>query len=106
MNGKTTKVQGRGGTAPLPGESSLTFTTFTRARNNRVASVGVRCVSRTANAASRASLDFQTCRVAHPPKSAGREAAPELGLEICAATVSPRYFTDNLRLSFVASCHR
>ncbi len=49
MNGKTTKVQGRGGTAPLPGESSLTFTTFTRARNNRVASVGVRCVSRTAN---------------------------------------------------------
>jgi len=38
MNGKTTKVQGRGGTAPLPGESSLTFTTFTRARNNRVAS--------------------------------------------------------------------
>src|SRR5436190_19822338 len=45
--------------------------------------VGVRCVSRTANAASRASLVFQTCCVAHPPKSAGREAVPGLVLAIC-----------------------
>ena len=31
------------------------------------------------------SAGFQTCRIADPPKSAGREAAPEAGLEICAA---------------------
>jgi hypothetical protein len=30
------------------------------------------------------SPDFQTCRIADPPKSAGREAALEAGLEICA----------------------
>ena len=31
------------------------------------------------------SADFQTCRIADPPEMAGREAAPEVGLEICAA---------------------
>ena len=30
------------------------------------------------------SLDFQNCRLADPPESAGREAALEVGLEICA----------------------
>src|SRR5207248_4354087 len=106
MKGKDHKAQGRDGTAPLPGQSSLTFTTFTRARNSGVAMQGGLRVCRTANGASRGSLDFQTCRIADVPKSAGREAAPEVGLEICAATVSRGYVTDNLRLSFVASCHR
>ena len=78
MRGKNHKAQGRDGTAPLLGQSSLTFTTFTRARNNRVASVGVRRVSHMANSPSQTddrhpltvfgSVDFQTCRVAHPPK--------------------------------------
>jgi hypothetical protein len=31
------------------------------------------------------SLDFQTCRITDSPKSAGREVALEVGLEICAA---------------------
>jgi hypothetical protein len=34
------------------------------------------------------STDFQTCRIADSPKSAGREAALEVGLEICAAAVT------------------
>jgi hypothetical protein len=33
------------------------------------------------------SLDFQTRRLADDPRSAGQEAVPEVGLEICAATV-------------------
>src|SRR5438045_9782846 len=107
MRGKEPQsAGGRGGTAPLLGQSTLTFTTFTRARNDRVAMQGGLRVCRTANAASRGSLDFQTCRIADVPKSAAREAAPEVGLEICAATVSRGDVTDNLRLSLVASCHR
>jgi hypothetical protein len=77
---------------------------------------GISCVGGTANSPSRTaddhsltvfgSLDFRTYRLADSPKSAGREAALEVGLETCAAAVSRRYLTDNLRLSFVASCHR
>jgi hypothetical protein len=52
------------------------------------------------------SVDFQTCRLADPPKSAGREAALEGGLETCAAMVRLRDRTHNLSLSLVASCHR
>ena len=51
------------------------------------------------------SADFQTCRLADSLKSAGREAALEVGLETCAATVTGD-FTHNLSLSLVASCHR
>jgi hypothetical protein len=36
------------------------------------------------------SLDFQTCRIADPLKSARREAALEVGLETCAAAVRRR----------------
>jgi hypothetical protein len=36
------------------------------------------------------SLDFQTCRSRPPGKSAGREAAPEAGLEIYAAALQRR----------------
>jgi hypothetical protein len=32
------------------------------------------------------SVDFQTCRIADPHESAGREAALEVGLETCAAS--------------------
>ncbi len=52
------------------------------------------------------SLDFQTCRLTDSPKSAGREATLEVGLETWAATVSRRDLTQSLSLSFVASCHR
>ena len=36
------------------------------------------------------SAGFQTCRIADPPKSAGREAAPEAGLETCAIPAAAR----------------
>jgi hypothetical protein len=44
--------------------------------------------SQTAGNTSRGSLGsaaFQTCRIAYSLKSAGREAAPAVGLETCAA---------------------
>ena len=116
MKGRDHKAQGRGGTAPLLGQSSLTLPTFAYARNNRVAMHEVLRVYRTANSPSRTgdnhsltvfgSLDFQTCRLADSPKSAGREAALEVGLETCAAAVRRRDLTHNLSLSLVASCHR
>src|SRR5207249_3502795 len=87
MKGKDHKAQGRAGTAPLMGQSSLTFPTFAYARNNRLAMHEALCVYRTANSPSRTrdnhsltvlgSLDFQTCRIADSSKSAGREAALE-----------------------------
>ena len=52
------------------------------------------------------SVDFQTCRLADSLKSAGREAALEVGLETCAAAVRRANLTHNLSLSLVASCHR
>jgi hypothetical protein len=52
------------------------------------------------------SPDFQTCRMADPPESAGREAALAVGLETCAAALGRRDLTHNLSLSLVASCHR
>jgi hypothetical protein len=51
------------------------------------------------------SADFQTCRMADSPKSAGREAAPRGGFGnlCCGRRRDP---THNLSLSLVASCHR
>ena len=105
MKGKDHKAQGRGGTAPLLGQSSLTLSTFACARNNRVAMHEAFRVYRTAHWPSRTgtnhslavfgSLDFQTCRLAYSLKSAGREAAPAVGLETCAAAVRPRDVTHN-----------
>jgi hypothetical protein len=89
----------------LLAQSSLSLSTFARARNNRVAMHGALCVFRTAHSPSRTginhslavfgSLDFQTCRIVDSPKSAGREAALEVGLETCAAAVRPRDVTHN-----------
>ena len=116
MKGKDHKAQGRGGTAPLLAQSSLSLSTFARARNNRVAMHEALRVYRTTNSPSRTrdnrsltvlgSLDFQTCRITDSPKSAGREAALEVGLETWVATVRRRNLTHNLTLSLVASCHR
>ena len=115
MKGKDHKAQGRGGRAPLLGQSSLTLSTFAYARNNRVAMHEVRRVCRPKLALRTGdnysltvvdSLDFQTCRLVDSPKSAGREAALEVGLETCAVTARRRDLTHNLSLSFVASCHR
>ena len=52
------------------------------------------------------SVGFQTCRIAYSLKSAGREAAPAVGLEICAARRRAGDLTHNLSLSFVNSCQR
>lgn len=116
MKGRDYKAQGRGGTAPLLGQSSLTLPTFAYARNTRVTMHEVLCFYRTANSRSRTgdnhsltvfgSLDFQTRRLADSPKSAEREAALEVGLETWAAAVRRRDLTHNLSLSLVASCHR
>ena len=103
MKGRDDKAQGRGGTAPLLAQSSLSLSTFARARNNRVAMHEALRVYRTAHSPSQTginhslavfgSLDFQTCRIADSPKSAGREAALEVGLETCAAAVTRRDLT-------------
>ena len=106
MKGKDHKAQGRGGTAPLLAQSSLSLSTFARARNKRVAMHEALRVYRTAHSTVFGSLDFQTCRITDSPKSAGREAALEVGLETWAATVRRRNLTHNLTLSLVASCHR
>src|SRR6478672_11890162 len=116
MEGKDHKVQGRGGTAPLLGQSSLALPTFARARNDRVAMHEVLRVCRTANSPSRTgdshsltvfgSLDFQTCRLPIPPNRPGVKQRSEVGLETCAAAVRRRDFTHNLSLSLVAPCHR
>ena len=116
MKGRDYKAQGRGGTAPLLGQSSLTLPTFAYARNNRLAMHEALCVYRTAHSPSQTginhsltvvgSLDFQTCRIADSPKSAGREAALEVGLETWAAAVRRRDLTHSLSLSLVASCQR
>lgn len=47
---------------------------------------------------------FPNLPYSRSPKSAGREAALEVGLETCAAAVSARSY--NFTLSFVAFCHR
>lgn len=116
MKGKNHKAQGRAGTAPLLAQSSLSLSTLARARNNLVAMHEALRACRTTNWPSRTgdndtlavfgSLDFQTCRITDCPKSAGREAALEVGLETRAATVRRRDLTHSLSLSLVASCHR
>ena len=105
MKRRDYKAQGRDGTAPLLAQSSLSLSIFAPARNNRVAMHEALRVYRTAHSPSRTginhslavfgSLDFQTCRIADSPKSAGREAALEVGLETCAAAVRPRDVTHN-----------
>ena len=81
MKGRDYKAQGRGGTAPLLGQSSLTLHTFAYARNTRVTMHEVLCFYRTANSRSRTgdnhsltvfgSLDFQTRRLADSPNRPG-----------------------------------
>jgi hypothetical protein len=105
MKGKDHKAQGRTGTAPLLAQSSLSLSTFARARNNGVGMHEAVRVYRTADSSLRiginhslaifGSLDFQTCRIADSPKSAGREAALKVGLETCAAAVRSRDVTHN-----------
>lgn len=116
MKGKDHKAQGRAWTAPLLAQSSLSLSTFARARNNRVAMHKALRVYRTAHSPFQTrdhysltvfgSLDFQTCRISDSSKSAVREAALEVGLETWAATVRRRGLTQSLSLSLVASCHR
>src|SRR5881398_2443492 len=81
MKGKDHKAQGRAGTAPLMGQSSLTLPTLAYARNNRLAMHEALCVYRTASSLARTginhslavfgSLDFQICRLADPPNRPG-----------------------------------
>ena len=114
--GTKNDTAGAPGKAPLLAQSSLSLSTFARVRNNGVAIHEALRVYRTAHSPSRTgidhslavfgSLDFQTCRLADSSKSAGREAALEVGLETWAATVRQRGLTHSLSLSLVASCHR
>ena len=117
MKGKDHKAQGRAGTAPLLGQSSLTLPTFARARNNRVAMHEALRVYRTTNSPSRTgdnhslavfgSLDFQTCRIADSPKSAGVKRRPRwVWKPVLRRSVRRRDLTHSLSLSLVASCHR
>ena len=71
---KSLTTAGAPGKASLPGRLA-SFSGFTRARDNQLPMDEAIC---------RRSSDFQTCRIADSPKSAGREAALEAGLEICA----------------------
>lgn len=63
--------------APLPERLAPTLSGFARARSNHVAMH---------EPLRYGSPDFQTCRIADLPKSAGRKAALEVGLETCATT--------------------
>lgn len=96
---KETRLKSAGALAkaPLLGQSTVAITSLPRARNNRASihePFGV-ChktnsswrFGRNASQSDVSSLDFQTCRSRPPGKSAGREAAPEVGLEIWAAAV-------------------
>jgi hypothetical protein len=94
---KETRLKSAGALAkaPLLGQLTVAMTSLPRTRNNRASiheTFGVchRATSswrfgRNASQSDVSSLDFQTCRSRPPGKSAGREAAPEVGLEIWAA---------------------
>jgi hypothetical protein len=83
--------------APLPGQSTVAMTSLPPARNNWASIHEPFGFRHRANSSWRfgrnvsqsdvSSLDFQTCRSRPPEKSTGREAAPEAGLEICAAAL-------------------
>ena len=75
MKAESLRAAGAPREAPLSGQSNLTLPRFKCACHNPVVMHKTLRVS---------SPDFQTCRIADPPKSAGREAALEVGLEICA----------------------
>jgi hypothetical protein len=86
---------GASGKAPVLGKRKAVMPVFFVARNGRAAMrktfriQGATSPSPAAGNTSRNSLgsvDFQTCRIAYSLKSAGREVAPAVGLEICAAT--------------------
>ena len=85
---------GATGKAPLLGQPNAVMPILFRGRNSRAAMRKTFRIqtttspSPTAGNTSRGSLGsvgFQTCRIADSFKSAGREVAPAVGLEICAA---------------------
>jgi hypothetical protein len=110
------RAAGASGKAPLLGERNANMSSLSRVEKDREVMEEVLGVCRMPKSASRTdgdhsqgvlgSADFQTCRMADSPKSAGREAALEVGLETWAATVRRRDLTHSLSLSLVASCHR
>lgn len=77
IKAKRLTTAGAPGKAPLPGRLAPSPFSFAHARNNRVAMH---------EPLRYGSPDFQTCRIADSPKSAGRKAALEVGLEICATS--------------------
>jgi hypothetical protein len=115
MEGKRIRDAGVPDEASLLGQRNLAMLSLSCARNHAPQIVSFSYLPhgelglanlRQSFAADLSSLGFQTCRIADSPNSAGREAALEVGLETCAATVRRRDLTYNLSLSFVASCHR
>ena len=101
MRGIGPQIAGARRKAPLLGRRTgpqwTTFFMFTRARIGRR-----EAVRRLANRFEQPR--FPNLPYSRSPKSAGREAALEVGLETCAAAVSARSY--NFTLSFVAFCHR
>jgi hypothetical protein len=107
---------GAPGKAPLLAQRNADMPSLSRGRNspcrnaqNFSHSKGDLTVanSRQYLAGSLGSLGFQTCRIAYSLKSAGREAASAVGLEICVAAAPEQHAVAyNLSLSFAASCQR
>ena len=83
------RAAGASGKAPLLGERNANMSSLSRVEKDREVMGEVLGVCRMSNSASRTSgdhsqgvlgsADFQTCRIADPLKSAGREAAPRGG---------------------------
>jgi hypothetical protein len=100
MKRKKVRAAGARGKAPLPGKRIADMSSLLRVEKNQAAmdEIVLSCRmadprSRTRDAYSQAissSVDFQARRLANSLISAGREAAPEVGLEICAAAIRPR----------------
>ena len=105
MKREKPRTAGASGKAPLLGERNADTSSLSRVEKDRTVMDEVLRVCPMSNSASRTggdhsqgvlgSADFQTCRLADSPKSAGREAALEVGLETCAAAVRPRDVTHN-----------
>ena len=92
--GTKRRYAGAPGKAPLLGRRNADMPTLSRGRNDRAAmrkTFRIQTTTSPSPTAGNTSLDslssvgFQTCRIAYSFKWAGREAAPAVGLEICAA---------------------
>jgi hypothetical protein len=105
------RVAGASGKAPLLGKRNPDTSGLSRVEKHRTVMDEVLRVCPMSNSASRTggdhsqgvlgSADFQTCRMADSPKSAGREAAPRGGFgNLCCGAQAAQ---SNSQLEFVIS---